>query len=104
MTRAPTASLTARSPGPTSSPAPRPSKSPSLPPVAELTLEEETPAAPSTVGTEEVDVAGMEEAGSGVDLDLSILVIFLSLVYLNHFEFNGRKEISFSKPVNSLEM
>ena len=23
---------------------------------------------------------------------------------LNHFEFNGRKEISFSKSVNSLEM
>ena len=32
----------------------------------------------SSVGAKETDVAGMEEAGSGVDLDLSILVIFLS--------------------------
>ena len=43
-----------------------------------LTYHGVTEDAISTVGTEEVDVAGMEEAGSGVDLDLSILVILLS--------------------------
>ena len=44
-----------------------------------LTYHGVTEDAISSVGTEEVqDVAGMEEAGSGVDLDLSILVIFLS--------------------------
>ena len=32
----------------------------------------------SSVGAEETDVAGMDEAGSGVDLDLSILDIDFS--------------------------
>ena len=39
-----------------------------------LTYHGVTEDAISSVGAEEVDVAGMEEAGSGVDLDLSILV------------------------------
>lgn len=39
-----------------------------------LTYHGVTEDAISSVGAEEVDVAGMEEAGSGVDLDLSISV------------------------------
>ena len=39
-----------------------------------LTYHGVTEDAISSVGAEEVDIAGMEEAGSGVDLDLSILV------------------------------
>ena len=39
-----------------------------------LTYHGVTEDAISSVDAEEVDVAGMEEAGSGVDLDLSILV------------------------------
>ena len=46
-----------------------------------LTYHGVTEDAISSVGAEEVDVAGMDEAGSGVDLDLSILdmMIFLSI-------------------------